>query len=746
MKPIGKPERVLTTGYMATLVVIALLTGVSTLFQVRYISVEENAADAVANIAQQQIRVQEMALVVNRLSNTILDSYTDEDRQRLLHLADVLEEKHQHLMKKFEADSVFLWDITDSTLLSQGDVETYTRLEVLIGKYLQNTRYIANAGDRVTDLDELLIEIESLSRSILTSFETILGTYASEREEKVRSYLDFQIMGFFFVVGVLLLVGMFVFRPIANHIRQFRLDLEKSQREAERASNIKTDFLTNISHEIRTPLSGILGFTDILLSDSDCTGERRDHVFSIKRSAKHLKTLIDDLLDLSKVESGKIEINLEEVNLMRVLHEVVSIVEVKMKDKGLDFRTQFQSEIPEHVISDGIRVTQVLVNILGNAAKFTDEGRVLLQVSAAQKDNTATQLRFTIVDTGCGIPPDKTKKLFKRFSQVHSSLVQKTEGTGLGLALSKHLAKLLKGDLVLVNSRPGMGSTFQFTVPCEVPVGTKTVSEFSPMEDDPDDVVEAETFQGFLEGVKVLLVEDGHDNQRIYNYFLKLSGATVISCWDGEAGLEQATNNSDIDIILMDIQLPKIDGYTATNELRVRGIKTPIIALTAHAMREEKERCLRSGFSAYVSKPVSIPSLMRTIRSTLRKKTPMKKETQSPVIRSKYHDREVYRPMIIEFIDTLSCRVEELQSAYDGEDWLQLQKLAHKLKGAGSTYGFTDISRLTETIESRSKEMGDSSENSEERSILGNVLKQLSQVCEQVKQGGEDLKENSSKA
>lgn len=693
-------EKHLTIGYVLTLLGIGFFAGMAVLVQNHYVSVEEKAANALSMMSRQQIQIQQIILSIRSLASSSSNQQPHLLKDQIQKLAEGVLERHESLLNLLNSQSGILWDLQDTVILSRNDIESYESLDNLLKNLVEAAKRMAHEGNElVPAMDQ---EMDKRYIKIISTLDGIQESYAMERHKKIEQYKKLHIVGYFLLLFVILLAGAFVFRPIAAHVKRTRIALEQARKQAEKASQVKTDFLANISHEIRTPLSGMIGSLEMLLGDSTLEVQHRDTVLSIRRSARHLKSLIDDILDLAKVEAGTVEIIYEEFDFVSVIHEVKSIVIGKMEDKGLDFSILFQTEIPEYIESDSKRIIQILANVLSNGTKFTDEGHISLKISATPLDSGKTQLIFTISDTGCGIPQDKTKKLFKRFSQVDSSMTRKTAGAGLGLALSRHLAMLLGGDLILVSSAVGVGSVFQFRLTCEVPEKTRLISSFDGTVSEFGDAVDSEALKDTLKGVRILLVEDGHANQRIYNHFLSIAGAMVHSCWDGEAGLAYGSKHDDIDVVLMDIQLPKMDGYQVTTELRKQGFHKPIIALTAHAMQEEKEKCLRSGFDHYITKPVSIPIL---IRSIIKFSGPSPVEgshrllsEQTPML-SKYHSNEIYGPLIVAFVDTLEDRLADMQEALEAGDWTALKKAAHKVKGAAATYGFPMLTEQAGHIE-----------------------------------------------
>ncbi len=367
--------------------------------------------------------------------------------------------------------------------------------------------------------------------------------------------------------------------------------------QAEEASKIKSLFLANMSHEIRTPLSVILGFSE-LMRDPDATQAERDHYAGIvKRTGDNLTTIINDILDISKVEADRLEIEKTSFSLSQLLRDMELYIKIRFDEQSVDFKMTPKGEVPDYIISDPTRLRQVLLNIVGNAMKFTKKGQVELIYYVEDQF-----LTFTIRDTGIGISQEQQKRLFKSFSQGDSSIRRRYGGTGLGLILSRKLARLLGGDVSLVQTSPH-GSTFKVVIAFEESRPAVSVVPLRLVRD-------RESLP--LSGKRVLVVEDIAENQLLLRLYLNKSGAFADFASNGVEGIKK-TEESKFDLVLMDMQMPVMDGYTATNELRQRGFEAPIIALTGHAMKEDREKCLKAGCNAYLTKPIDRSTLINMV-------------------------------------------------------------------------------------------------------------------------------------
>lgn len=391
-------------------------------------------------------------------------------------------------------------------------------------------------------------------------------------------------------------------------------ELRRARDLAERANAAKSVFLANMSHEIRTPMGAVLGFAEMLLSPRITDEERRNCIEVIIRNGRHLVTLIDDILDLAKIEAGELKIEKVPVVLADEIMSVVRLLRPQAEAKGVHLNVKVEGLIPEVVSTDPTRLRQVLMNILGNAVKFTQFGDVTLFVRLGDEMGQGHRpfLEMEVADTGCGIPQEHQKSLFKPFSQADPSATRRYGGTGLGLFLGRHLAESLGGSLSLKESSLGKGSRFLICIdPGDIHHGP-LVSSLRKSAAVKLSAGTMPTKRMALENVRVLIVEDSPDIQILLTQILKSAGAQVSLVGNGEKAVKEILTNQ-FDVVLMDIQLPGMDGYTVTSTVRKTQYKGPIIALTAHAMKGEKERCLKVGCNDYLSKPVASHDLINAV-------------------------------------------------------------------------------------------------------------------------------------
>ncbi len=414
----------------------------------------------------------------------------------------------------------------------------------------------------------------------------------------------------FAVFILLLILSIGIFYQTKNLLHQ-----EKKANESKEESNkVKEAFLSNMSHEIRTPLNAITGFSKIL-SHSSNENEKQYLINGIRKNSTELTNFIDNILDISKIEFGRIVINKKYINLVTIIERIKTTMENRAHAKGLLFEIESLSKLPIEIDVDEGRVKQILINLVGNAIKFTEKGYIKLQIEAQNSGYGQTQLMFTIIDTGIGISTSGQLELFQSFSQIDYSNTRRYGGIGLGLALSRRLAQQLNGEVTLLESQIEQGSVFRLRIPCGNLQNVKWQDNLFMQLSGPMHQLD---FLGNLrlDGLKILIVEDSKDNQNIFNYFLTTAGAETDIAENGKIGVEMAAAQN-YDVILMDIQMPVLDGLAATRQIRGIGFKNPIIALTAHASVEAKLNCLEAGCVELITKPVTGDILIKKINLTL---------------------------------------------------------------------------------------------------------------------------------
>ncbi|MES3037737.1 MAG: MHYT domain-containing protein [Bdellovibrionota bacterium] len=528
---------------------------------------------------------------------------------KLRKINEDLEKRVQHRTNELQAREAQLRSITNAVPILIGQLDREERFllandalskwfertnEQMIGatfkEVLGEDRYPANEPHIRKALSGQVVTYERLSHSADRS--AVLNiTFVPEFDESN------QVTGFILVAS-----------DITKH-KEIEKELKKAIDAAEVASETKSAFLANMSHEIRTPLGAVLGFSELIMNQDISASERANSFEIIRRNGSLLSNIINDILDLSKVEAGKMEVEKIDVPFVEVLTELGSLLSLEASEKGIKLTVVTEGMIPKIVKTDPLRLRQILLNIVGNALKFTDRGSVEVKVRLVADLDSSLKLAFIIKDTGKGIQPEQAEKLFTPFTQADVSTTRKFGGTGLGLVLSKKLANALGGDVILKESNPGEGSTFVITID----PGESESILFQNVEESHKVLKLPLVDRQFnLHDLKVLVVEDSLDNQDLIKHLLRGAGAVVETANNGKEGFTKGITG-DYEVILMDLQMPEMDGYEATRTLRQSGYTKPIIALTAHAMKEERRRCLESGFDDHLTKPIDRKILLQVL-------------------------------------------------------------------------------------------------------------------------------------
>ena len=490
--------------------------------------------------------------------------------------------------------------------------------------------------------------------------------------------------------------------------RRLQVALER----AEAASRAKSEFLASMSHEIRTPMSAVVGYADLLARPGRGAAEQDEWRGHLRRNAEHLLSLVDDILDLSRIEAGQVTLHLEACDPLAVLAEVDALLRPRAAERLVGLRVSAEGRLPRSVRTDRTRLRQILVNLVGNGLKFTDRGQVDLVLSCIREPDGTARLRFRVTDTGIGIPPERLAALFTPFHQAHGPDQRGRGGTGLGLAISRRFARMLGGD-VEAASRPGVGSTFTLTLDAGPVAEEDLVSAPSALP--PARSAPQGTPGPSLAGRRILVVDDSPDNRRILRFLLEERRASVFIAEDGAQAVELVLRDGPaFDLVVLDMQMPVMDGYEAARTLRARGVRIPILALTAFAMTGDDARCLEAGCDRYLQKPIvprafaaAVDALLAEALAAVAAPVPPPPPASSavpaspsaPAAAPSLASDPAFAPLLADYLAGLPDVARAVRAASTAGDPATLRRVAHKVRGTAATYGFPTLGDAAERCE-----------------------------------------------
>ncbi len=530
--------------------------------------------------------------------------------------------------------------------------------------------------------------------------------------KSAQNTLFYENIGFILSAILLLLSLVYLMQSLRKRMKLHEQLLQEKEK-VEYSAQIKEQFLANMSHEIRTPLQAILGFTNILAKEP-LNERQKQYVTTIQSASENLLTIINDILDVSKIESGMIRLEDIPFSINGLLHSIDSMFQPRVLKKGIELKLHPNPSVPDILIGDPTRLTQILVNLINNAIKFTDKGRIDIFTTIIDKNTSDLRLKISVKDTGIGIDQKKLTQIFDRFEQADSKVTRIYGGSGLGLFIVKQLTEILGGK-VSVESKTGKGSLFSVEIPYRI-----------ADEKDMHRVIESGLihFNTNFEDIKMLLVEDNLMNQRVIGLFLSEWGVDYDLAENGKTAIQQL-ENKQYDLVLMDIQMPEMDGYSTTEYIRQEmQLKTPIIAMTAHAMAGEREKALSYGMNEYIPKPIREEDLFRLISRfiplvrgentiTDEFKQVVSEKPQNTEITIDYNfliqsskGKKGYLKSILDlFLQQMPIEIKALEDALQNENFIQISKIAHSLK---STVGYAGLDHsirpFLEILEKQAKE------------------------------------------
>jgi signal transduction histidine kinase/CheY-like chemotaxis protein len=681
----------MTSNRIIYLVLTAFIAGNTLIIFVQYSSSKNIRNLIIGNkklsnelIVGNQLREAERSLLSAEIR--LARSIATNDTSYLLQVDTLLTGAHALL------DSLRIMNDQDGTIrnidqLSKLADEKLILRNQIMDVYRQGRQVSPDSFRAIMKRRSLIIDVNSFSRRIYTSRERLLDSLSASINSSGRRAQRWNVV----MVLIVVVSGAVLFWYIISWIRRQNLlieQLDASEKKVREVSRIKENFMANMSHEIRTPMNAILGFTN-LMKARNRDPELEEFIEAIGQSGESLLAIINDILDISKIEAGMIRIESVSFSVRGLIYSIQTMFAAKMQEKGLEFVAVIDDLVPDTLSGDPIRLTQILVNMIGNAVKFTSEGAIRVAVKATRASAEATRagnrilLGFVISDTGIGIAKEKLPDIFDRFRQAEDSITRKYGGTGLGLAIAKDLISLQGGEIA-VESTPGSGTVFRFTIPYEIaaPVSAPAITE--SIGSGYDD----------YRHIRILVVEDNEMNQSLLRHLLtgwKLSFDMVRNGIEALDKLRTGTYS----LVLMDVQMPGMDGYTATQEIRTKlKLDTPILAMTAHAFPGEREKCLSYGMNEYIAKPIKEKELFRLIARLTGIDGSRPDATHAPaadpaayqLIDLRYMrgisdgDKDYERTVTEQFMEVIPIDLIALESALGNADLITLRRTAHAMR------------------------------------------------------------------
>ena len=632
------------------------------------------------NIFIMRDSAQRRALVLLRMTTTEDEFELDDFNQDFSNQAGIFIGARDRLLMHLNKDEQQIWDETREYVVDGSRVQKETA--DLIQRH-HHEEAIAKIHNDVIPIQDKVMA--GMTRMLDQQNLQISSELKATTEQNKNAYLATVVMG-----SIAVIIGIIAMIYVLWHSSRTEQLLLRQQRKAEQANQSKSNFLSNMSHEIRTPLTAIIGYSEILSLDGADLEKNNKVVASILRNGRHLLQLVNDVLDISKIEANSFEVEFINVYPVEILSELDSVFYAKAASKNIQFKINYEFPVPQYIKSDPTRLKQILINLCSNAIKFTEQGEVVVDVSA---DLKKSEIYFDVIDQGIGMKPDIIEKVFMPFVQADSSTTRKFGGTGLGLAISNELAEKMGGCLVC-ESVVNQGTRFTLSLPIgELDVAV--IDSQEQLEKNDSDVSADEIYK--LSG-RVLLAEDNPDNQKLISMFINKTGANVTIAMNGEEAVQKALLHN-YDLILMDMQMPVLDGLEAVKKLRYSGYLKPVVMLTANVVEKNRQICLEAGADDFLSKPIETSMFFRTLNKYLSKSSvDIVAENQKALMES-----ESYKKIAEEFIAHIPTQIALLAKAIESEDWVEIDRVSHSLKGMGGSFGYAKITELAGDVNSKCK-------------------------------------------
>ncbi len=699
-----------------------MLTLISVLIIITYYSIASNSSSLNKIVTEQQHisdiytmrdAAQARALKLYRMM-TVSDYFTQDDIYlQFKNEAGRFVQAKDHLLATMDTASTRkIWDSINPYLIQGSEVQNETVELIHEEKYDAASKTILN---RVIPIQDKVAS--GLYKLLETQHTNIKNDLKSAQEKNNLFYL------YLFSLGTaVLLLGLFITYYVYRYNINTENALIQEQQTAEKANQAKSAFLANMSHEIRTPLTAIIGFSEQISNSNLNHNDQEKLKQTIVRNSKHLQQLINDILDLSKIESGQLELEMTATSPCAINMEVESIISSRAVEKDLFFKVNNIYPLPSSIITDSVRLKQILLNLCSNAIKFSSKGGVTLDTHYDSEKNI---ISFSVSDTGIGLTTEEQKNIFKPFTQADISTSRKFGGTGLGLSISQLLANELGGSLTC-SSTKDHGSQFILTIPTGIDGKIKMITEsevHSTISEHSLDKMSVKQLQG-----TILVAEDIKDNQDLISLYISQTGVNIEFANNGEEAIQMASSKA-YDLILMDMQMPKVDGIEAISTLRKNGYTRPIVSLTANALAADREKCLLAGANQFLSKPINVDEFYAMLNTYL-------KEKQQVLTQSEYEPYVTAGILRLKnkFIEELPDKISKINTALSNQAWQDIDQVSHFLKGVADTFGFPEVTEISKklNIAVRAHDI----EN------VAKLVKELSHAAENVISSAKKLNQN----
>lgn len=683
-------RRVVQLGFSAVLILV-LIYAIASLYQIRVVTnnltkIVEISNAKVTHLNNMRDSIRQRQILLNLMLAT-KDPFLREDQTlAFFAIAGSFRQARETLEELPINDTERL--ILDQLIKLAKDTQPLTREAVM-----------AIMEDFDSDEAKSLVEIAQTSqREMMDHMKELINLQKKYESQYVaESRKGYETTFFWSVLSAVLLISFaaLISRIVSGYVSQKNKELLEKNSELERASQMaleatrtKSAFLATMSHEIRTPLTAIIGFAETNLEDDISAEDQKRHSQSIVRNGKHLLNVINDILDFSKYEADRIEFAKETFSPVQVVQEVEQIITPQARKKGLEISLSYDFPLPECIVGDALRLKQVVLNLCSNAVKFTETGRINIKTSC---NFELQKLFIEVIDTGIGMTDEQVEKVFDVFTQADSSITRKYGGTGLGLTLSKQFAQCM-GGTIEASSLIDIGSRFVISVgtgdltPYKIIERYDQIPSFARITTAPTIVIKK------VKG-RVLLAEDNPDNQQLFTILLTKTGVDISIASNGQKAVEMAMANP-YDLIYMDMQMPVMDGIEATKILRNKGYSKPIVALTANAMKQDRDACMNAGCNGFITKPIN----KQTFYNVLYENMPVVIGTEHTHTNSFDNDPDVIQ-LKMKFVENLPDRYKTIRSCLRQGDYEDARAELHKLKGLGGSLGCYEITTITGRIE-----------------------------------------------